>query len=142
MGHTGRMIMRAIAVAVMAGAIAFGAVGAVGVAGASAPAVASLSASGAGAQGLAARSGKLTHFNCARADTVLARIQKVEARIAAGLPKLTAAEAKARGAGHTRRADRIQHLLAKLEDPTLKGRLDKLASGIEAKCQVAAPAAG
>ena len=81
------------------------------------------------------------HFNCARADKVLTRIHKGEARIAAGLPKLTAAEAKAKQTGNTRRADRIQKRITRFESPAFKARLDKAAATIEAKCHVPAPGA-
>ena len=82
---------------------------------------------------------KLAQFNCANATKVLDRIQTGEAHIAAGLPKLTAAQAQAAAAGHTKRADRLQKRITRLESATFKSRLDKAASAIEAKCNVAAP---
>jgi hypothetical protein len=81
------------------------------------------------------------HFSCARADKVLVRIQKGEAHIAAGLPRLTAAEAKAKQAGDTKRADRIQRRITRFERPAYKARLDRAAAAIEAKCHVPAPGA-
>ena len=81
------------------------------------------------------------HFTCARADHLLARIQKGEAHIAAGLPKLAAAEARAKQAGRTKRADRIQRRITRLESPAFKARLDKAAAAIEARCHVPAPGA-
>jgi hypothetical protein len=81
------------------------------------------------------------HFNCANATKVLTRIQKGEARIAAGLPKLTAAEAKATQAGDTTLANRIQKRITRLESPTFHARLTKVSAAIEAKCNVPAPAA-
>jgi hypothetical protein len=79
------------------------------------------------------------HFNCANATKALTRIQKTEADIAAGLPKLHAAEAKAVRAGNTKRADRLNKRIARFESPKLKARLAKRAATIEARCQVAAP---
>jgi hypothetical protein len=84
-------------------------------------------------------SAKLARFNCANAGKVLDKIQKGEADIAAGLPKLTAAQAKAAAAGNTRRADRLQKRITRFESATFKARLGKAASLIEAKCNVAAP---
>ena len=93
-----------------------------------------------GAAGMAgATPAKLARFNCANATKVLDRIQTGEAHIAAGLPKLTAAQAQAAAAGHTKRADRLQKRITRLESATFKSRLDKAASAIEAKCNVAAP---
>jgi hypothetical protein len=79
------------------------------------------------------------HFNCANATKALTRIQKTEADIAAGLPKLHAAEAKAAKAGNTKRADRLDKRIARFESTKFKARLAKRAANIEAKCQVAAP---
>jgi hypothetical protein len=80
------------------------------------------------------------HFNCARAPKVLAHIQKVEADIAAGLPKLHAAETKAQKKGNTKRVDRLKKRISRLESPAFKARLDKQKSKVEAKCPVNAPA--
>jgi hypothetical protein len=82
---------------------------------------------------------RLANFNCANATKVLDRIQKVEGDIAAGLPKLTAAQAKAAAAGHTRLADRLERRITQLKSATFTNRLDKVASAIEAKCNVPAP---
>jgi hypothetical protein len=82
---------------------------------------------------------RLANFNCANATKVLDRIQKVEGDIAAGLPKLTAAQAKAAAAGHTRLADRLERRITRLKSATFTNRLDKAASAIEAKCNVPAP---
>jgi hypothetical protein len=79
------------------------------------------------------------HFNCANATKALTRIQKAEADIAAGLPKLHAKEAKAATAGNTKRADRLNKRIARMESTKFKARLAKRAATIEAKCQVAAP---
>lgn len=79
-------------------------------------------------------------FNCARAPKVLARIQKAEAKIAAGLPKLHAAEAKATAAGRTKAAKRIQRRIDRLQNPKVTARLDRRTKNIEARCHVSAPA--
>lgn len=111
------------------GAVAVGAltIGSAGIAGAATPATPAT----ASAQ----------QFNCANASKVLTRIQNGEARIADGLPKLTAAEAKATAAGRTKLAARIQRRITRLESPAFKNRLDRVASKIEAKCDVAPPSA-
>jgi hypothetical protein len=78
-------------------------------------------------------------FNCDNATKALTRIQKVEGRITAGLPKLTAAQQKASGAGNTKRADRLQKRITRLESPAVKQRLQNLSQKIETKCNVSAP---
>jgi hypothetical protein len=78
-------------------------------------------------------------INCANATKKLTRIQKVEGRITAGLPKLTAAQQKASGAGNTKRADRLQKRITRLESPAVKQRLQNLSQKIETKCNVSAP---
>jgi hypothetical protein len=114
-------------------------------------AVGALSVGVAGAAGAATptpatpASTRLARFNCANATSVLDRIQKGEADIAAGLPKLTAAQAKAAAAGHTKVADKLQKRITRLESAGFKARLDKATSAIEAKCHVGSggsPAAG
>ena len=82
---------------------------------------------------------RLASFNCANAAKVLGRIQMVEGDIAAGLPKLTAAQAKAAAAGHTKLADRLAKRITRLKGATFTNRLDKAASAVEAKCNVPAP---
>ncbi len=77
-------------------------------------------------------------FNCANADKVLARIQKGEAGINAGLPKLTAALTKAQAAGHPRRAARLQKVITRAKSAAFMARLDKVSQKIETQCQVAA----
>lgn len=79
------------------------------------------------------------HINCANADRVLTRIQAGEARISAGLPKLTAAEAAATKAGDTKLANRLEKRITRLESSTFKARLAKVTSVIEAKCPGSAP---
>jgi hypothetical protein len=78
-------------------------------------------------------------FNCANATKALTRIQKVEGRISAGLPKLTAAQQKAASNGKTKRADRLQKRITRLESPQFKQRLQTRSQRIEAKCNVSAP---
>jgi hypothetical protein len=80
-----------------------------------------------------------TQFNCANATKALTRIQKVEGRISAGLPKLTAAQQKASSAGHTKRADRLQKRITRLESATFKQRLQTRSQKIESTCNVSAP---
>ena len=79
------------------------------------------------------------HFDCANATKALARIEKTEAGIAAGLPKLHAAEAKAVKAGNTQWADGLHRKIARFESPKFKARLAKRAAAIEAECRVPAP---
>jgi hypothetical protein len=79
-------------------------------------------------------------FNCNRAPKALTRIQKMEANIAAGLPNLVAAEAKAVKAGHTHRADHLKRRMARLESAAYKNRLDKMAANVKARCKGAAAA--
>jgi hypothetical protein len=79
------------------------------------------------------------HFNCARATKTLTRIEKNEAHIVAGLPKLEAREAKALAEGKTTRAARIEKRINRWESATFKARLTKRSAGIEAKCNVSAP---
>jgi hypothetical protein len=105
-------------------------------------AVGALSMGSAGIAGAATTTTAPTsvaHFNCARAGKVLARIEKGEAHIAAGLPRLTAAEAKAKANGNTARAARIEKRIARLESSTFKARLTRVSAAIEAKCHVSAP---
>jgi hypothetical protein len=78
-------------------------------------------------------------FNCANATKALTRIQKIEGRINAGLPKLTAAQQKAAAAGKTKRADHLQKRITRLESAQFKQRLQTRSQKIEAKCNVSAP---
>jgi hypothetical protein len=117
----------------VAGAVAIGALslGSAGLAGAATPATASTAAVNTPAR----------QFNCGRANKGLAHIQKLESKIAAGLPELVAAEAKAAKAGHTHRAEHLKKKIARLERTSFKHRLDKVSAKIQAKCKAAAPAA-
>ncbi|MGD0882324.1 MAG: hypothetical protein ABSB09_12230 [Acidimicrobiales bacterium] len=135
MGHTKRTLVQFI--------IAIGAVGALalatsGVAAAAAPATSGSMGSpgtslaqGAPASSVAGGSGRP---RCVRAERVLVRIQRIEARIDAGLPRLTKAEAGAKAAGNTARADRIQRAITELESPALTTRLDRLSARIIERC--------
>jgi hypothetical protein len=78
-------------------------------------------------------------FNCANATKALTRIQKIEGRIDAGLPKLTAAQQKASSNGHTKLAARLQKRITRYESATFKQRLQTRAQKIETKCNVSAP---
>jgi hypothetical protein len=132
-----KKIVITTAIAVAAGTLSFGAAGLAGAATAPSSTPTAPTAKTPGSP--TAKAGK--SFNCANATKVLTRIQKGEAQIAAGLPKLTAAEAKAKANGNTTRAARLQTRITRLESATFKARLDKMAQKIEAKCNVPAPAA-
>ncbi|MHB8431068.1 MAG: hypothetical protein ACYDDZ_11170 [Acidimicrobiales bacterium] len=82
----------------------------------------------------------LTHFNCARAQRALTRIDRFEARIGAGLPKLSAAEAKAKATGHAKREHRLERRIRRLESTRMHDRLVNTSRAIENKCHVSAPA--
>lgn len=83
----------------------------------------------------------LRHFNCARATKVLTRIEKTEAHIATGLPKLKAKESKALAKGKGARAARLGKRIAVWESSAFQAKLTGRASAIEAKCHVSAPPA-
>ncbi|HEX4219376.1 MAG TPA: hypothetical protein VHZ02_13445 [Acidimicrobiales bacterium] len=80
-----------------------------------------------------------SQFNCANATKALTRIQKIEGRISAGLPKLTSAQQKAASAGHTKRADSLQKRITRLESVAFKQRLQARSQKIESTCNVSAP---
>jgi hypothetical protein len=65
---------------------------------------------------------------CSLLPQIQTHVQKVEARLAAELPKAQAAEAKAKAAGNTARADRIANRITKVQDRENKvnARLAKL----------------
>ncbi len=81
-----------------------------------------------------------SQFNCANATKALTRIQKIEGRISAGLPNLTAAEQRASANGHTTRAAHLQKRITRYESATFKQRLQTISQKIETKCNVSAPA--
>jgi hypothetical protein len=80
-----------------------------------------------------------SQFNCANATKALTRIQKIEGQINAGLPKLTAAQAKAASSGHTERAARLQKRITRYESAAFKQRLQTRSQKIESLCNVSAP---
>jgi hypothetical protein len=65
---------------------------------------------------------------CSLVPNVQARVQKLESKLAAELPKAQAAEAKANAAGHTKLADRIAARITKAQNRESKvnARLAKL----------------
>lgn len=83
----------------------------------------------------------LATFKCSNADRALTRIQKARSGIAAGLPRMTAREARASARGHTVRAERIKKRISRRESPKFSAWLAKAATGIEAKCHVSPPPA-
>jgi hypothetical protein len=67
---------------------------------------------------------------CSLLPKVQARVQKLESKLSADLPKAQAAEAKAKAAGHTKLADRIGTRITKVQNRETKvnARLAKLSS--------------
>ena len=65
---------------------------------------------------------------CSLLPQIQARVQKVEAKLAADLPKAQAAEAKAKAAGHTKLADLIAARITKAQtrESKVNARLAKL----------------
>src|ERR1700685_3605859 len=57
---------------------------------------------------------------CSLLPKVQARVQKAESKLAADLPKVQAAEAKAKAAGHTKLADRIAARITKAQNRETK----------------------
>jgi hypothetical protein len=141
MRHRTHAVRRLAAAAVTAGALSLALSGAAGAAAPSpyATTTATTTVPAVGSAVTSASAGRLTHFSCSRADRALTRIRTTEGRIAAGLPKLHAAESRASAAGKTRRAARIQTRIARLERPGVTTRLQGLASAIEAKCSGSTP---
>jgi hypothetical protein len=137
----GRRIHSTRVVALSAVAAAALMLGTAGVAAASPPTLTATSSTQAatGQLGPSAKS-RLAKFSCTRAPRALSRIDKTEARIAAGLPKLHAAEAKATAAGKTKRAARIERVITRLSRSGVTARLHALASAIGAKCGASVPA--
>ena len=138
MERTFSSIRKIVATAVVGGALVLGTAGSAGASTLAATAPSGTSA--ATAQLSPGAKDRLAHFSCSRATKVLARIHRAETGIAAGLPRLHAAEAKATAAGQTRKAARIGKLITRLGRPGAEARLQRLATAIEAKCNVAVPA--
>jgi Skp family chaperone for outer membrane proteins len=123
------MFRRIIAGTAVAGALTLGLAGAAGAAtgstgntGANAPAITS------------------STTVCSLLPTAQARVQKLESKLAADLPKAQAAEAKAKAAGHTKLADRIAARITKAQNRETKvnARLAKL----QAECGTGGTSAG
>jgi len=137
MGSKFSLMRKIAATTVVGGALVLGTSGAVG---ASAPTLTAASGTPAAATQLApGAKERVADISCTRATKALTRIQKAEAGIAAGLPGLHRAQAKATAAGKSKRAARIGKLITRLGRPDATARLQRLAAGIEAKCNVAAP---
>jgi uncharacterized protein (DUF3084 family) len=109
------MIRTVIAGAAVAGALTFGAAG---IAGASTPATGATGTPSAAA--------------CAKLPAIQAKVQKLEGRVTTWVPKAQAREAKAKTAGHTKRADNIANRITKVQnrESKLNARLAKA----QAKC--------
>ena len=133
-----KKVLVSSAIAVAAGALSFGASAIADASPSSAPTANHAVANSTAQATRVPRVGQ--KFNCANADKVLARIQKGEARIAAGLPKLTAAQTKAQAAGHTRRAARLQKVITRAKSAAFAARLNNVSQKIETQCHVATPA--
>jgi hypothetical protein len=67
---------------------------------------------------------------CSLLPQIQARVQKVETKLAADLPKAQAREAKAKAAGHTKLADAIANRITRIQDRETKvnARLAKLSA--------------
>jgi hypothetical protein len=124
--------LKAVAVGVVAVGVL--ALGLVGIAGASSAVTPTPSAAHTVSFTKTVREFNVRQFNCADATNALARIDKVEARIAAGLPKLTAAQARAGRNGHPVLAHRLERGINRLESAPFKARLTRRSAAIEAKC--------
>ncbi len=102
------MLRKIIAGTAVAGVLTFGVVG---IAGASTPA--------SGTTNTAAK--------CAKLPAVQARVQKLESKFGAALPKAQAREAKLRSEGKTNKADAIANRITKIQnrDSKVNARLAK-----------------
>jgi hypothetical protein len=129
--------LKGVAIGVVAAGVL--AVGLAGIASAS-PSVAPTTATHALSTPRSLRHFDVGRFNCADATKALTRIAKVEAHVAAGLPKLTAAQAQAIRNGHPVRARRLERRISRLQSATFGARLTRVSAAIEAKCRVSAPA--
>jgi len=67
---------------------------------------------------------------CSLLPQIQARVQKLESRLAADLPKAQAREAKAKAANHTKLADAIATRISKIQnrETTVNARLAKLST--------------
>jgi hypothetical protein len=123
--------VKAVAVGVVA--VGVPALGLVGIASAS-PAVTPTASARTVSITKSVREFNVRQLNCADATNVLTRIDKAEARIAAGLPKLTAAQVRAAGSGHLIRAHRLERRINRLDSARFRARLTRDSAAIEAKC--------
>jgi len=123
----GSVFMKFGAAMVMTGALAVGSVGA---------AAAAPSGGSSGGPSAPAPAVGQGHPKCSRAPRALARVQKVEGRIAARLAKLEGWEQWAQANAHPRLVARIQARITRLDARQARGHA--LAGAIEARC----PASG
>ena len=116
------MLQRIIAGMAVVGALTLGLAGAAG--------AATGSSGSTGNSGTNAPAITSSTTVCSLLPKIEARVQKVESKLAADLPKAQAAEAKAKAAGHTKLADRIGNRITKIQDRETKAnaRLAKLSS--------------
>ena len=77
---------------------------------------------------------------CSKAAIRLARLDKVQTRIAAALPKLEAAESKAQSNGHPKLAARLARRVSRLERRQEQAK-DR-STRIEQRCPGVSPSAG
>ena len=117
------MFRTIIAGAAVAGALTFGAAG---IAGASTPSTGSTGAD--------------TATLCAKLPAIQARVQKVEGKVTAWVPKAQAREAKANAAGRTKLADAIANRITRVQnrDTKVNARLAKA----QAACSTSGTSAG
>ena len=97
-------------------------------------------ASGAATSGGGASGNPNGSANCSAAGVRLARLEKVQTRISTALPKLEAAEAKAKSNGHPKLAARLAPRVSRLEK--LQPRVSNRITRIERRCPGASPSAG
>jgi hypothetical protein len=116
------MFRRIIAGTAVAGALTLGLAGAAG--------AATGTAGSTGNTGTNAPAITSSTTVCSLLPKVQARVQKLESKLSADLPKAQAAEAKAKAAGHTKLGDRIGTRITKIQNRETKvnARLAKLSS--------------
>jgi hypothetical protein len=96
--------------------------------------------SGTGTSGGGASGNQNGPANCSVAGVRLARLEKVQTRISTVLPKLEAAEAKAKSNGHPKVAARLAHRVSRLEK--LQTRVSNRITRIEQRCPGVTPSSG
>jgi hypothetical protein len=114
------MVRKLIAVAAVSGSLALGAAGMVG------------TAAVAGATTPSTPSSATLATRCARAEKVATRVEALEAKAQAWLPRAQAREATATGAGHTKLATAIAKRIAWVHKREARG--NALLAKIAAKC--------